>query len=71
MNLTQIQKELLEENGINITDDINDLLLDLDAKITEIGFDKNYNLNSVGLELQKLYDQIYYQNSLRRRRLNR
>ena len=43
-------------------DDINQLLEDLDDKITEIGFDSNYDLNEVGLKLQRLYDQLYNQN---------
>lgn len=43
-------------------DDINQLLLDLDDKITEVGFDFNYDLNDKGLKLQKLYDELYDQN---------
>ena len=48
---------------IEIAEDINDLLLALDAKITEIGFTADFNnLNAVGTKLQKLYDQIFDQN---------
>ena len=43
--------------------DIYQLLLDLDNKITEIGFDENYDLNEEGRLLQRLYDDLYYQNS--------
>lgn len=43
-------------------DDINQLLEDLDAKITEVGFDVNYDLNDDGLKLQKLYDELFDQN---------
>jgi hypothetical protein len=32
--------------------------LQLDDKITEIGFDEDYNLNEEGLILQKLYDEL-------------
>lgn len=39
-------------------DDIDQLLEDLDDKITEIGFDAEYELNAAGLKLQQLYDQL-------------
>ena len=41
---------------------LNDFLLNLDALITEIGFDKNWELNEIGIKLQLLYDQVYRQN---------
>ncbi len=71
MKITGEQKSLLKEYGVAIpenvedmksADEINEVLLALDAKITEIGFDANYDLNDVGLKLQKLYDQLYDQN---------
>ncbi len=63
INLTTEQRKMLEDYGIEIAGDINALLLALDAKITEIGFTDDYDyLNKVGLKLQKLYDQIFYQN---------
>ena len=43
--------------------EIYQLLLDLDDKITEIGFDENYDINEEGILLQRLYDDLYYQNS--------
>lgn len=42
--------------------DIDTILDILDAKITEIGFSSNYELNAIGVELQKLYDELYNQN---------
>ena len=43
--------------------DIDLLLTELDDKITEIGFDENYDINEEGILLQRLYDDLYYQNS--------
>lgn len=71
MNISDSQKELLKEYGLVLPDNIdeideiekiNEVLLDLDDKITEIGFDSNYDLNEAGLKLQRLYDQLYNQN---------
>ena len=63
MNITREQKRILEEYNIQISDDINELLLDLDAKITEVGFEADYEwLNPTGRKLQRLYDELYDQN---------
>ena len=67
LNITDGQKELLLEHLPDAErwideDDINAVLEDLDAKITEIGFDANYDLNAIGLKLQRLYDELYDQN---------
>lgn len=63
LNITEEQKKVLRENGVPISDKIGDMLLDLDAKITEVGFTRDQqNLNDLGLKLQRLYDQIYNQN---------
>ncbi len=62
MIITDEQKALLNSRGIKIYNDVNDTLLAIDEKITEIGFNSKYELNEVGLKLQKLYDQIYNQN---------
>ncbi len=62
MNITDKQKKLLAECGIEPADDIDTLLLDLDDKITEIGFNANYSLNETGAKLQRLYDELYNQN---------
>lgn len=62
MNITQEQKEVLVKYGVEIFDDVDDTLLALDDKITEIGFNRDYSLNEVGLKLQQLYDALYNQN---------
>lgn len=66
MNITLEQKEYLKEfipdlEEIIKSDDVNDLLWILDEKIL-MRFDSNYELDAVGLKLQKIYDDIYYQN---------
>lgn len=63
MNITEKQKELVKKYLKKSYTDIYQLQLDLDDKITEIGFDENYNLNEEGRLLQRLYDDLYYQNS--------
>lgn len=56
------QLQLLKKYGVDFSEDINDILETLDAKITEIGFDSNYELNNTGRKLQRLYDALYEQN---------
>lgn len=67
LNIKDTQRDFLIKNLPNSqqhidSGDIDQLLEDLDDKITEIGFDAEYELNAVGLQLQKLYDEIYDQN---------
>jgi hypothetical protein len=47
---------LLQSNNLR------DLLLPLDALITEKGFDINDDLNDFGRKAQRIYDNIYYNN---------
>lgn len=63
MNITEKQKGLMKKYLKKSYTDIDLLLTELDDKITEIGFDENYNLNEEGRLLQRLYDDLYYQNS--------
>mgnify|MGYP000437032512 CR=1 FL=1 len=78
MYITTIQKEILKKYNIPICGEINELLLLIDAKITEIyegtsevhkvviteiGYEANYErVNSAGRELERLYDELYDQN---------
>ncbi|MDR0879404.1 MAG: hypothetical protein LBN09_01715 [Clostridioides sp.] len=67
LNVNDEQRELLLEHLPNaetlfMSDDVNDLLDDLDNLILMIGFNKNYSLNELGRKLQIAYDQIYDQN---------
>lgn len=62
MNITNEQKEMLAKYDIAVTSDIDTLLLDIDDKITEVGFNADYSLNEKGQELQRLYDVLYAAN---------
>lgn len=63
MNITEKQKKLVKKYLKKSYTDIDLLLTELDDKITEIGFDENYDINEEGILLQRLYDDLYYQNS--------
>ena len=56
-----VTKGQIKKYDIEYVDYINDLLLNIDFRLTQIGFDKDYQLNESGLELQRLYDEIYMQ----------
>ena len=43
-------------------DDLGELLTQLDNVILGQGMEEDYELNKLGLELQKMYDEIFYQN---------
>ncbi|MBQ2278323.1 MAG: hypothetical protein II333_07110 [Clostridia bacterium] len=63
--LTEEQKKMLREYEVEFSEEahVNELLDKLDDRITEIGFTEDQEwLNPVGLKLQKLYDDIYWQN---------
>ena len=63
MNITTIQKEVLKKYNIPICGEIYEMLLLIDAKITEIGYEANYErVNPAGRELERLYDELYDQN---------
>ena len=63
MIITEKQKELVKKYLKKSYTDIDLLLTELDDKITEIGYDENYDINEEGILLQRLYDDLYYQNS--------
>jgi hypothetical protein len=62
VNITDEQRKLLEKYSVEVLDDVDDTLLALDDKITEVGFNADYSLNEKGRELQKLYDDLYAAN---------
>ena len=48
-----------------IASDISDdLLIELNDWLAFEGFDKNYNLNKVGLRVQEIYDYVYNNNDM-------
>lgn len=67
MILTEKQKEKIikyVQNGEKLIadDDLGELLTQLDNVIIGEGMNQNYEINKLGVELQNLYDDIYYQN---------
>ena len=68
LNLNKEQKEFLQENfkadaaTMLETNNLDDILLPLDALITYQGFDDDYLLNAWGNKAQRIYDEIYTQN---------
>ncbi len=68
LNLNEEQKKFLIENFADAevmmnSDDVNDILLPLDALITYKGFDDDYILTKWGNVAQRMYDDIYTQNA--------
>lgn len=66
MILTEEQKEKIIKyvpNGSKLIDDgdLGELLTKLDDAILD-EMDEKYRINKLGVELQRLYDDIYYQN---------
>ena len=48
-----------------IASDISDdLLIELNYWLAFEGFDKNYNLNKIGLRVQEIYDYVYINNDM-------
>ena len=68
LNLNEEQKNFLIENFDDAevmmnSDNVNDILLPLDALITYKGFDDDYMLTKWGNVAPKMYDDIYTQNA--------
>lgn len=66
--LTPEQKAFLQENFQDAdkmiqSNNVDDILLPLDALITYQGFDDGYALTKWGCSAQKMYDEIYLQNT--------
>lgn len=55
-------RDYIDVDSYIANNDLLGLLLDLDATITKVGFDADYNLNEEGKKLQDIYDEIYYRN---------
>ncbi len=69
ININNVQKELLLTHLPSLqksieSSDIDIVLEELDARITEIGINVDYSLNETGQKLQNLYDELYEQNVL-------
>ena len=54
-----------EEPEKLIASDISDdLLIELNDWLAFEGFDKNYNLNKIGIRVQEIYDYVYINNDM-------
>lgn len=67
MILKEEQKEQIIKyvpNGEKLIEgeDLEELLMAIDNVIIGKGMNQNYQINKLGVELQNLYDDIYYQN---------
>ena len=66
MVITEKQKNFLEKYISNLdallsSDDVNDLLLEIDDAIVDT-FDDDGNPNEIGIQLQTIYDELFNNN---------
>lgn len=66
--ITDEQKQYLKEQGVDINaalenDDLGELLLVIDDAIVDNIVDHNDEPDETGIKLQRIYDQIYNQNT--------
>lgn len=68
INITEEQKKYLMEQSVDISGalekgDLGELLLAIDDAIVDNIVDHNDEPDEIGIRLQRIYDQIYNQNS--------
>ena len=66
-NMNKITEEdfkIIKKYNINIENNmtIKDILTLINLKILDVGFDYNDEINEKGIELERLYDNIFYNN---------
>ena len=59
-----VEFEILKKYNIKVNETmpINDVLEEISVKMLEIGFKENDEINEKGIELERLYDRIFYSN---------
>ena len=59
-----VEFEILKKYNIKVNETmpINDVLEEISVKMLEIGFKENDEINEKGIELERLYDRICYNN---------
>lgn len=69
INITEKQIEYLKKyiKPVELDDyikgnDLGSLLIAFDDAIIEYGMDEQQEITGLGVEMQKIYDEIYYQN---------
>lgn len=68
LRISESEKEFLLKNLENaktlmLSDNVDDVLLPLDAWIAINGFDEDYDLTDEGRKAQRIYDSIYLNNT--------
>ena len=59
-----VEFEILKKYNIKVNETmpINDVLEEISVKMLEIGFKENDEIKEKGIELERLYDRIFYNN---------
>lgn len=62
--ITDSDYKIIKKYNININENMNidDILEEISVKMLEIGFKENDEINKDGIELERLYDNIFYNN---------
>lgn len=62
--ITDEDRKIIKKYNINIDNNmtIKDILILINLKILDVGLDYNDEINEKGIELERLYDSIYYNN---------
>ena len=62
--ITDSDYKIIKKYNININENMNidDILDEIEAKMFEMGFEENDEINLDGIELERLYDNIFYNN---------
>lgn len=62
--ITDSDYKIIKKCNININENMNidDILDEIEAKMFEMGFEENDEINKDGIELERLYDNIFHNN---------
>ena len=62
--ITDSDYKIIKKYNININENMNidDILDEIEAKMFEMGFEENDEINKDGIELERLYDNIFHNN---------
>ena len=62
--ITDSDYKIIKKYNININENMNidDILDEIEAKMFEMGFEENDEINKDGIELKRLYDNIFHNN---------
>ena len=61
---TDSDYKIIKKYNININENMNidDILDEIEAKMFEMGFEENDEINKDGIEFERLYDNIFHNN---------